>query len=132
MNEPQVPRPARSLASLRVGQVVAYYVDNADDPAGIYRISEVCSTDAFGFSVNRGDDDSARFDTSPALWDGRITILYDPPYPYERTVIINGPLNGFEFGLQNPPQIIRIGADLYERLNDPDTGEYLGGYTIKQ
>ena len=45
-----------------------------------------------------------------------------------RTVLIGGPYDGARPDLLYAPETIDIRGDRYRRINDPDTGEYLGGY----
>lgn len=46
----------------------------------------------------------------------------------ERVALIGGPFGGHRAALTRTPQRIDVGGHRYERINDPDTGESLGGY----
>lgn len=41
---------------------------------------------------------------------------------------IGGPMDGHRAYLSTTPRTIAIGKDAYERIDDPATGEFLGGY----
>lgn len=52
----------------------------------------------------------------------------------KRAVFIGGPVNGYRGELMHLPDQVAIGQPgsketaIYERVDDPDTGDYLGGY----
>jgi hypothetical protein len=49
-----------------------------------------------------------------------------------RARLIGGPMDGQQIGiLGQAPRRVDIGRHRYDRLDDPDTGEYLGGYTFR-
>lgn len=44
--------------------------------------------------------------------------------------MIGGPWDGNWCTLRETPPRIQIGITYYRRLDDPDTGEFLGGYVL--
>lgn len=46
-------------------------------------------------------------------------------------VLIGGPFDRRKVTLSRTPLRILVGSRLYLRLDDPDTGEYLGGYALQ-
>lgn len=50
--------------------------------------------------------------------------------PEVTVVLIGGPYDGQRVSLTSTPMRIDAGWFRYERINDPDTGESLGGYII--
>jgi hypothetical protein len=47
-----------------------------------------------------------------------------------RVVMVGGPWDGNWCTLTATPPRVQIGITLYRRLDDPDTGEFLGGYIV--
>lgn len=47
---------------------------------------------------------------------------------WTRAALIGGWYDGGYVDLKATPSMIQIGNRLYSRIDDPDTGEYLGGY----
>ncbi len=45
-------------------------------------------------------------------------------------LLLGGPFNGRSIPLRKEPPRILIAGRIYERINDPDTGEGLGAYVI--
>lgn len=43
---------------------------------------------------------------------------------------IGGVMDGITVGLKRTPRRLLIGRFMYSRLDDPDTGEFLGGYSV--
>ena len=48
----------------------------------------------------------------------------------DRVVFVNGPYAGLHAELTRSPKFVEVEADLYERIDDPDTHESLGGYAL--
>lgn len=47
-----------------------------------------------------------------------------------RVALIKGPGDGMTATLSRTPPRIEIAGVIYTRLDDPDTGEFLGGYAV--
>lgn len=45
-----------------------------------------------------------------------------------RVSFIGGPFDRCRTGLLHTPPRVIMGGEVYERIDDPDTGEFLGGY----
>jgi|GEM_PF-5855453 len=48
----------------------------------------------------------------------------------EVVAFLGGPFDGQRAALTGTPPRVQIGSVLYERIDDPDTGESLGGYVV--
>lgn len=48
----------------------------------------------------------------------------------EQALLIGGPFDGRKVSLTRTPPRIEAAGVTYDRLDDPDTGEYLGGYVF--
>ena len=44
--------------------------------------------------------------------------------------ILGGPYDGFKVEILGTPPRIQIKDCVYDRIDDPDTGEFLGGYVV--
>jgi hypothetical protein len=45
-----------------------------------------------------------------------------------RVALLGGPYDGHRVSLISTPPRILVGEEPYVRVDDPDTGEFLGGY----
>lgn len=67
------------------------------------------------------------------LWSGlqwKNLLLQEEKDKWQEVELINGPAKGFKFSLQEAPKRLLIGETTYERIDDPDTEEFLGGYAV--
>lgn len=48
-----------------------------------------------------------------------------------RVKFTGGPLDKWEADFPSAPLRVEVMGALYERIDDPDTGEFLGGYAFK-
>jgi len=46
-------------------------------------------------------------------------------------VLIDGPYNDMQAHLKRQPPVIQVGKYLYDRIDDPDTGESLDAYAFQ-
>lgn len=50
----------------------------------------------------------------------------------DATHLIGGGFDGEDVEIAKLPRLLMIAEQVYERLDDPDTGEYLGGYALQR
>jgi hypothetical protein len=48
------------------------------------------------------------------------------------TALLGGPFSGLQCTLTRTPKRIEVAGVLYERIDDPDTGEFLDGYAATE
>jgi hypothetical protein len=58
-------------------------------------------------------------------------LLQEDKDKWQNVVLIGGPADKFEFSLREAPKRLLVGDTVYERIDDPDTGDFLGGYAVQ-
>lgn len=49
----------------------------------------------------------------------------------KRVRLIGGPYDGHTATITETPPVVELDGTRYVRLDDPDTGEFLGGYAVE-
>lgn len=120
--------------------------------AGLFFLHQKYGADNVGGTFENEEDLLANFQTDIVLvmddldmteWAGKQALelwgkakwesmlLQEEKDKWQNVVLIGGPADKFEFSLKEAPKRLLVGDFVYERIDDPDTGDFLGGYAVQ-